>query len=172
MAFQVSPGINVSEIDLTSGIPAVSTSTGAIAGQFNWGPVEQVTSVSSETDLVNKFGSPNDNTAALFLTATSFLSYSNDLLVVRSVGSGMFSAAATANIAAPTKDNNSSNTANTLLVKNTEDYFSGVYTTGVPDSANASAAFVSKYPGALGNSLKISVCPSSNGFNGYNSRIR
>ena len=169
MAFQVSPGINVSEIDLTSGIPAVSTSTGAIAGQFNWGPVEQVTSVSSETDLVNKFGSPNDNTAALFLTATSFLSYSNDLLVVRAAGTGMYSAAASANVAAVTRDNNSSNTANTLLVKNAEDYFSGVYTTGVPDSANASASFVSRYPGALGNSLKISVCSSANGFNGYNS---
>ena len=169
MAFQVSPGINVSEIDLTSGIPAVSTSTGAIAGQFNWGPVEQVTSVSSETDLVNKFGSPNDNTAALFLTATSFLSYSNDLLVVRAAANLMYSAAATANVAAPTKDNNSSNTANTILVKNEEDYFSGVYTTGVPDSANASASFVARYPGALGNSLKISVCSSANGFNGYNS---
>ena len=35
MAFQVSPGVLVQEKDLTRIIPAVSTSTGAFAGQFN-----------------------------------------------------------------------------------------------------------------------------------------
>ena len=39
MGFQVSPGVNVSEIDLTTIIPAVSTTTGAFAGHFRWGPV-------------------------------------------------------------------------------------------------------------------------------------
>ena len=34
MAFQVSPGVLVQERDLTSIIPAVSTSIGAVAGQF------------------------------------------------------------------------------------------------------------------------------------------
>ena len=34
MAFQVSPGVNVSEVDLTTVVPAVSTTTGAIAGHF------------------------------------------------------------------------------------------------------------------------------------------
>ena len=39
MAFQVSPGVNVSEIDLTTVVPSVATTTGAIAGVFRWGPV-------------------------------------------------------------------------------------------------------------------------------------
>ena len=35
MAFQVSPGVLVQERDLTNIIPAVSTSIGAVAGQFS-----------------------------------------------------------------------------------------------------------------------------------------
>jgi hypothetical protein len=88
MAFQVSPGINVSEIDLTASIPAVSVSTGAIAGAFKWGPAREIVQVTSETDLVSRFGSPDNDTANVFFTAASFLAYSNDLLVVRSSNTG------------------------------------------------------------------------------------
>lgn len=35
MPFQVSPGVNVSEIDLSTVVPAVSTTEGAIAGFSN-----------------------------------------------------------------------------------------------------------------------------------------
>ena len=51
MAFQVSPGVNVSEIDLTTVVPQVSTSIGALAGAFRWGPVDQRVLVSSEDDF-------------------------------------------------------------------------------------------------------------------------
>ena len=40
MPTQLSPGVNVTEIDLTTIVPAVATSTGAIAGIFNWGPLK------------------------------------------------------------------------------------------------------------------------------------
>ena len=56
MAFQVSPGINVTEIDLTTVVPNVATSIGAIAGGFQWGPVLDRTSITTENDLVNTFG--------------------------------------------------------------------------------------------------------------------
>lgn len=151
MAFQVSPGINVSEIDLTAGIPAVSTSTGAIAGEFRWGPVEFLTPVSSEAQLTSKFYTPNDSTAALYLTATSFLSYSSDLLVVRSTGAGLLNAVANAN---------NSLQATGTLVKNEEAYFTNEYT----GTANANVAFSARYAGSLGNSLKISICPNINAF--------
>ena len=39
MAFQVSPGVLVRDIDLTNIVPAVSTSIGAMAGEFSKGPV-------------------------------------------------------------------------------------------------------------------------------------
>lgn len=84
MAFQLSPGINVSELDITSVVPAVSTTTGAIAGVFAWGPVLEPVLVSSEVELVKRFGKPiTDFNTETFFTAADFLAYSNSLYVSR-----------------------------------------------------------------------------------------
>ena len=72
MAFQVSPGVEVKEIDATNVVPAVSTSIGGFAGSFNWGPVESIVTVGSENELAEIFGSPDDSTAKHFLVAASF----------------------------------------------------------------------------------------------------
>ena len=50
MAFQVSPGVLVQERDLTRIIPAVSTSIGAVAGEFRKGPLEEIVAISSEAE--------------------------------------------------------------------------------------------------------------------------
>jgi len=151
MAFQVSPGVNVSEIDLTSVVPAVSTSIGAIAGHFRWGPVDKRVLVSQETALVSTFQKPNANTAEDFFTATNFLSYANALQVVRVVATGNSSVATSARNATT----NAANTLNTVI-KNEDDYEDN-YSTGISNVGE----WVAKYPGELGNSLKISVCPSA-----------
>lgn len=135
MAFQVSPGVNVSEIDLTTSIPAVSVSTGAFAGTFAWGPVNYIVPISSEVELVSTFGKPDSNSAASFFTAANFLSYSNDLRVVRASGTGQLVAA-------------SSGTGQTI--NNPDDYFNNNYGTAV-----AGNAWAARYPGALGNSLRV-----------------
>jgi len=84
MPFQVSPGVNVSEIDLTTVVPAVSTTEGAIAGIFRWGPVDKRVLIDSENSLVNRFGKPYRNYAEeTWFTAANFLSYGNKLYVVR-----------------------------------------------------------------------------------------
>lgn len=84
MGFQVSPGVNVSEIDLTTIVPAVSTTEGAIAGVFAWGPVDERVLVSSEVDLVRRFGEPvTGHNTETFFTAADFLAYGNALYVVR-----------------------------------------------------------------------------------------
>ena len=85
MAFQVSPGINVSEVDLSTTIPNVSVSDAAIAAAFQWGPAESVTTVTSEVSLVDTFGKPDANTVTNWLTASSFLSYAGSLQVVRTL---------------------------------------------------------------------------------------
>ena len=77
MPFQISPGVNVSEIDLTTIVPAVSTTTGAFAGVFRWGPVNQAHLVSSEDELVHFYGKPTANNFETFFTAANFLSYGN-----------------------------------------------------------------------------------------------
>jgi phage tail sheath protein FI len=95
MPFQLSPGVAVVEKDFTSIVPAVSTSIGGFAGAFQWGPIEAPTTIPNETDLVRKFGKPVDGNADSFFTAANFLSYTNNMLVVRSDASGLKNAVAT-----------------------------------------------------------------------------
>lgn len=92
MAFQVSPGVEVREIDLTNVVPAVSTSIGAIAGSFAWGPVGEIVTVGSEKELVNRFGRPTDSTFKYFMPAAQFLQYANALRVVRAENAGLLNA--------------------------------------------------------------------------------
>lgn len=136
MTFLLSAGVNVSEIDNKSSIAPVSTATGAYVGNFRWGPVNEITAVESETDLANKFGAPTATEAVDFHTAAYFLKYSRDLRVVRA--------------------NNGGNSANAggatdLTVNNDDDYDNATFV-----FANH-GHFVARYPGALGNSLKVSI---------------
>ena len=77
MANLVSPGVQVKEIDLTNVVPSVSSTIGAMAGAFQWGPVNEVHTVTSETELVDKFGEPDASTFESVLSASQFLSYGN-----------------------------------------------------------------------------------------------
>ena len=83
MPFQLSPGVAVVEKDFSAIVPAVSSSAGAFAGVFAWGPVLDPVTVSSENVLVQRFGKPTDATAQSFFTAANFLAYTNNLLTVR-----------------------------------------------------------------------------------------
>lgn len=145
MAFQVSPGVQVKEIDATSVVPAVSTSIGGTAGSFNWGPVLESKLISSEQDLVDTFGEPDDNTFKYFLTAASFLKYGNALRVVRA-DSGHLNATAD---------------GNGLKIKNDTHYVDSSYNTG----AGSVGHWAAKHPGSKGNSLK--VCIVTEGVNSW-----
>ena len=86
MGFQVSPGVNVSEIDLTTIVPAVATTSAGFAGCFRWGPVGERVLVDSPNCLREIFGPPDDNTSNFFFTAYNFLGYGNNLSIVRAFG--------------------------------------------------------------------------------------
>lgn len=79
----LSPGIENKEINLASAIGRASTGRAAMVGKFEWGPAYKISQITSESDLVNIFGRPNDYTAASFMTANNFLKYGNDLRLVR-----------------------------------------------------------------------------------------
>ena len=143
MAFQISPGVNVSEIDLTTIVPAVSTTTGAFAGVFRWGPVNQAFLVSSEDELVQYYGKPTSTNYETFFTAANFLSYGNQLFISRAVDSTAYNA--TGNTQA----------VDSVLVRNRDDFNTR------NGSFSADTPFIAKYPGALGNSLKVSVCTTA-----------
>jgi len=96
MPFALSPGVTVIEKDFSSIIPAVSTSAGACAGVFSWGPVSEPTTVTSEDVLVARFGKPNDSNFKSFFTAANFLSYTNNLIVNRVDTTGLRNAVSSA----------------------------------------------------------------------------
>jgi phage tail sheath protein FI len=145
MAFQLSPGVNVSEVDLTTVVPAVGTTTGGFAGAFAWGPVDEVTIIPNEVRLVDTFGKPDANTFTGFFTSANFLSYGGDLRVVR---------------AANTAALNATTTGTGINVKNRTDYEQN------HSSGSGSNVFCAKYPGHLGNSIRVSMVDANTAFNG------
>jgi phage tail sheath protein FI len=225
MAFQVSPGINVSEIDLTTSIPSLATTVGAFGGVFRWGPVGKFILVDSENTLAARYGKPTSDNFETFFTAANFLAYGNALYVSRAavttgfsntvsaasanlnsnstviltgnnhgvqaghavfgagIPEGTFVSTVTANstaLAVVLTANATSSTdaqlnfyANTLalnavansgiveladnIVKNADDFEDK----GPANATFASTQFVARYPGDLGNSLRVSMCDSA-----------
>ena len=144
MAFQVSPGVQVREIDLTNVVPAVSTSIGATVVQAIWGPVEEIVTVSSEKELVDNFGTPTNDTAAYFFNAAAFLKYGNNLKVVRAVNTGALNSTAGTSAAGAG-----------LLIKNRQ-----AYDNSYADGQGADGIWAAKYPGLVGDSIKVTMCPA------------
>ena len=141
MAFQLSPGVLVSEKDLTSVVPSVATTAGGFAGAFQWGPVRQVTTIDSENNLVDQFGKPNSDTYKSFYTAANFLSYGNNLQVIRVVNEA-------------TARNAKANASATAVIIRNDEHYDATYADG---SGSGQGEWTAKYPGVLGNSLKVSI---------------
>ena len=83
MAFSVSPSVIVREVDASAAVPAIATPPAAIAGVFRWGPVGETILVSSENELVARFGTPTNDNYETFFVAADYLSYANALYVAR-----------------------------------------------------------------------------------------
>ena len=147
MAFQLSPGVNVSEVDLTTIVPSVPTSIGAFAGIFQWGPIGEIVTVSDEVNLVERFFKPNTDNYEYWFSAANFLAYSNNLKVVR------------ASSIATTRNAVSNGSA--VLIKN-DDAYEDNFSSG----ASTYGEFAARYAGALGNSLQVSLC-DANTFTGW-----
>ena len=152
MAFQLSPGVNVSEIDLTTIVPAVGTTEGAFAGDFVWGPANKIVPISNEVELANTFGKPDSNTFTSFFTAANFLAYAQSLRVVRALSN--------------TTSNNATSGASPVFIANRDVYENQYFQ--VPN-ANALGMFAARYAGSLGNSLNVSVFAGNSSINTWNS---
>ena len=144
----ISPGIKITESDLVSSSQAVSTTSGAFAGQFRWGPIDKAVQVSNETELVNEFGKPNATNVVDFLSASNFLGYTNSLFVIRSANTALNATA---------EATTGSSTAGTGTSIKNEDVYINTASFNV-------GPWAGRYSGALGNALKVSVCPSSAAF--------
>ncbi len=153
-----SPAVVVKEIDLTGGVPNVQSTTGATVINSLWGPVEQRVKLSSEQQLVDVFGAPDSATTFSFHRANFFLKYSNSLQTVRVIDS-------VAKNAVSTTGQTAAATAAGLpteVVKNETNFNSQL---SALDSDKHT--FIAKYPGSLGNSLQVSICPYSVGDSAF-----
>ena len=141
MAFQLSPGVLVTEKDLTNVVPAVSSSAGGYVGDFIWGPVNEIRTVSSEQQLVREFGRPygSGTVGSLvdFYTAANFLGYGNNLQLVRAVGSAARNAVFTG----------------TAVKIDNETVYEASYSSGEA----AVGPFAARCPGSIGNSIRVSL---------------
>jgi len=139
MPFQVSPGVNISEIDLSTVVPAVSTTEGAIVGVFNRGPVNERILITNESNLVARFGKPTADNYETWFSAANFLAYGNKLYVTRVV---------------PTDANTAGDQGS-----------AGTITTRAQAEAIVTTTtFVAQDIGAIGNSLEVSVCYDSTDY--------
>ena len=128
MAFSVSPSVIVREVDASQAVPAVATPPAAMAGIFRWGPTNDPVLITSENELVNRFGKPSDKNYETFFTAADYLAYSNALYVTRA-------------------DDGSARADSTDVVRYANNDIN------VDDSVYG--AFEALYPGALGDSLEV-----------------
>ena len=147
MAYLLSPGVLVQEIDLTTIVPSVATSIGAFAGKFSWGPINEIHSITNEVELVNFFGKPTADNYEYWFSAANFLAYSNNLKLIR-----------TAN----TDTKNATSSGGGALIENTF-----VYETQYDAGANTYGMFAAKCAGELGNTLKVYVADANTYSNSW-----
>ena len=161
-----SPAVVVKEIDLTGGVPNVQSTTGATVIQSTWGPVDERTLVSNEADLVERFGAPNTTTTFSFHRANMFLKYSSKMQIVRIIDDSATNATATTRQTgtAGTDSAIHKTSASLLEVVKNEPNFNAQLSALDSDKHT----FIAKYPGTLGNSLQVQVCPADVGDSSFN----
>ena len=145
MSFLKSPGVHVREIDLTTIVPSVPTTIGAIAGAFQKGPVNSVVTIGNEDDMVKIFGKPqnNSNQFETFFTAANFLQYSDQLKIVR-CESGVTNAIA----------------SGTAFIIRDDDHYEDSF----KDGQGSVGEWAARTAGIHGNSLGVSICANSTAF--------
>ena len=145
MSFLVSPGVLVREIDLTNVVPAVATSIGAIASSFQKGPVGSIVNISSEEELIQVFGRPQNDSNQFenWFCASNFLAYTDALKVVR-VESGVTNATAS---------------GAGLLIRD-DDHYDNDF-----DNGQASVGeWTARTAGTHGNAVGVSICASATAY--------
>jgi len=144
MAFLVSPGVQVNEVDLTNVVPAVATSIGAIAGAFEKGPVSTIVNISSEEELVEIFGKPKTtgNQFETFFSAANFLKYTDSLKVVRAE-SAVVNAGANSGV----------------LIRDL-DHYDASFSTG----QGSNGEWTARTAGTWANGIKVEICATSTAY--------
>jgi hypothetical protein len=127
-------------------VPSAILTAGGFAGNFNWGPANEVTTITDETRLVARFSKPDSTNFEYWFSAANFLAYSGNLQVVRAANT--------------TSTRNATANGTGILIENETDYTNNHETA----TNTAYGPFAARYAGALGNTLRVSICSSSQAF--------
>ena len=135
-ANQSSPGVVIQERDLTTISTLTTANVGVLAAPFELGPIEEIVDISSERELTERFGKPNDNNFEYWFTASQFLSYGGLLKTVRVDSTAL---------------KNAVNTGTAVKIKNLQDYETNYI------DANNTWTWAARTAGTQGNSIGIFV---------------
>ena len=94
----------------------------------------------------DRFGKPDSNNYEYWFSAANFLAYSNNLKLVRAANT--------------TSTLNATANGSGVLIENNDDYLNNHETA----TNTAYGPFAARWAGALGNTLRVSICPSSTAF--------
>ena len=135
-----SPGVLVSEVDLTLGqVQTSSDKTGAIVASFARGPVDEPVLIASENELLEVFGQPSstDRQYEGWLTIASYLAYGGIMQVVRSDNDQL--------------RNSFVGTATDIKINSLEDYNALGYDENIIPGVTVAA----RNPGSWANGIKV-----------------
>ena len=132
-----SPGVTIKEVDLTTSLNVSDQNIGVVAIAATQGPVNQLTYITSEAELVSTFGKPTNNNFESWFSAAQFIAYGGIAAVIRPMDS-------TNNVGL--KNANTDSLTN-VVIENSLDF--------INNETSPAYKFVAKTPGALQNTLKV-----------------
>ncbi len=159
----LSPGVQIKQFNLTQTVPQIASSNCGMVLRSNTGPCLEHTLITTETDLVNNFGTPDNNNYLDWFNAWNFVQYSSSLYVIRpmsttATNAGIVLSAGTITgttpVAATTEGLSLLNMYNETVAEQT------ITATAI----NGGLGFFNKW--VTGNqNLAVAVCSSPNGWN-------
>ena len=144
MAEFASPGVISTERDFSATVQTLGTATGGTVINSKWGFADYEMIVANEDELVNLAGKPTDQNFRDWFAAANFLKYTSALRWVRVVDeeTALNAAAGNGSVAG-------------ILIKNK------AHLDVVRSVSSITQAFAAKCPGALGNSICISIADAA-----------
>jgi hypothetical protein len=139
-----SPGVLIKEIDFTATVQVADQNIGVVAVDAEKGPTDVVTYVSSERELVEIFGLPNDYNYEAWFAANTIIQYGGVAAVVRPTGGAVDLGLNNANIKADL-------TSSTSLVIANKDQFQTL------ESGQKPFLFAARTAGQSNNGISVSI---------------
>ncbi len=134
-----SPGVLIKELDLTASVQTADQNIAIVAIDAKKGPTDTLVYISSEKELIDVFGTPNDYNYESWFAALTILQYGGNVGVIRPSGNGLNNA----NV-----QDGGDPARSDLLIPNKESFELG---------EDSDFLFASRTPGADSNGISVVV---------------